>query len=182
MSSRPGRFTAFAVACALPFALACGPHTNEPTTTAGASRALADDANGAWSEMVRVLVGRWRATTPEKRTIEVAYRVVSNGSALVETFTSSSGKETMTVYHRDGRALMLTHYCAQGNQARLKATETTGSKIVFTFLDATNVQPDQGIMQKLAFSLHGDSFDLETVYREPSGEPDATTLRFERQP
>lgn len=50
-----------------------------------------------------------------------SYRSVSNGSALVETFTSSSGKETLSVYHHDGPALMLTHYCAQGNQVRLRA-------------------------------------------------------------
>ena len=141
----------------------------------------AADTELSWGEMQRVLVGHWRATTPENRTIETSYRVVSKGSALVETFTSTSGKETVTVYHRDGRALMLTHYCAQGNQARLKATEATREKVVFMFLDATNVGGDQGVMQKLVFNFRPDGFDQETVYREPSGQRETTTLHFFRE-
>jgi hypothetical protein len=132
--------------------------------------------------MQRQLVGgRWRATTPENRTIETSYRLVSKGSALVETFTSSSGKETITVYHRDGRALMLTHYCAQGNQARLKATEATRDRVVFTFLDATNATPDQGVMRRLAFVFRPDGFDQESVYRGSEGAEESTTLHFVRE-
>ncbi len=131
--------------------------------------------------MQRVLAGRWRATTPENRTIETSYRVVSKGSAMLETFKSASGKETVSVYHRDGRGLMLTHYCAQGNQARLKATEATRDKVTFTFLDATNVAPDQGVMQKLVFAFRADGFDLESAYLEPNGETETTTLHFFRE-
>jgi hypothetical protein len=130
--------------------------------------------------MLKALPGLWKATTPEGRTITIRYHVVSNGSALVETFITASGKETLSVYHRDGRELMLTHYCAQGNQARLKATEANGDRIVFTFLDASNVAPDQGVMVRLMVALQGDAFDQESTYRAPTGEPDLTRLRFVR--
>ncbi len=161
------------------FALAgCGAeiHTGQPPTVT----AYAEDADAAWSEMQRVLVGRWRAETPEKRVIEVSYRVVSKGSALVETFTSASGKETMTVYHRDGRALMLTHYCAQGNQARLKATVASRDRIDFAYLDATNLASDQDVMRRLSFVFKDDGFDQESVYRDPKGSESSTTLHFHR--
>jgi len=138
----------------------------------------ASDTTVAWTELQRALVGRWRATTPQNRTILVSYRVVSNGSALVETFTSASGKETISVFHRDGAGLMLTHYCAQGNQARLKATEATRERIVFSYLDATNVGGEQEVMTRLALALRTDGFDQETVYRAPSGEEETATLRF----
>ena len=134
----------------------------------------------AWTEMQRQLAGRWRATTPENRTIETSYRVVSRGSALVETFTSASGKETLSVYHRDGRTLMLTHYCAQGNQARLKAIEAKPEKVVFAFLDATNVNGEQGVMHRLAFVFRPDGFDQETTYVSAQGTEDSTTLHFFR--
>ena len=140
----------------------------------------AADTEPAWTELTRAIAGRWKATTPQNRSITVSYRVVSNGSALVETFTSSSGKETISVYHRDGRALMLTHYCAQGNQARLKAIEATKERIVFAYLDATNVTEEQDVMQRLAIALRPDGFDQETVYRLPSGEQETTVLHFFR--
>ena len=36
-----------------------------------------------------------------------------------------SGRETMTVFHPDHDDLVLTHYCAQGNQPRLRVAELT---------------------------------------------------------
>jgi hypothetical protein len=35
------------------------------------------------------LVGRWRCPVAEAKTVELAYRLVSSGSALVETFTNA---------------------------------------------------------------------------------------------
>src|SRR5687767_14398343 len=138
-------------------------HTGSPS---GASPRFSDDTEQGWAEMQRQLVGKWHATAGNNRSISVSYRVVSNGSALVETFVSASGKETISVYHRDGRALMLTHYCAQGNQARLKATEATREKVTFALLDATNVTDEQGVMQKLTFVFREDAFDQESVYAD----------------
>ena len=158
---------------------ACGAPARTASSPAGDAR-WAADTELSWGEMQRLLVGHWRATTPENRTIDVSYRVVSKGSALVETFTTATGNETITVYHRDGRALVLTHYCAQGNQARLKATEATRERVVFSFLDATNVREDQGVMHKLAIVFRPDGFDQETVYRESSGAQETTTLHFFR--
>jgi len=141
----------------------------------------ATDTNVAWAELQRALVGTWKANTAEQRTYRVSYRVVSNGSALVETFTSgASGKETLSVYHRDGGALVMTHYCAQGNQARLKATAATRESVMFAFLDATNVGAEQDVMQRLSIVLRPDGFDQISVYRHPDGIEESSTLRFFR--
>jgi hypothetical protein len=163
---------------------ACTPEVTFGTATPAApSTKWAPETDAAWTELTRALVGRWKATTPDNRSFLLAYRLVSNGTALVETFTSSaSGKETLSVYHRDGGTLMLTHYCAQGNQARLKAVVATREKVVLTFLDATNVAPEQDVMQQLTVVLRPDGFDQETVYRLPSGALETTTLRFAREP
>lgn len=107
--------------------------------------------------------------------------MVSSGSALVETFTSgATGKETLRVYHRDGGALLMTHYCAQGNQARLKATIATRASVVFAFLDATNVGAQQDVMQRLSIVLRADGFDQISAYRSPDGAMESSTLRFFR--
>ena len=148
---------------------------NTPHTSAK----WASDTDAAWAELQRGLVGRWKATTPDSRTYASTYRLVSNGTALVETFVSgTSGKETLSVYHRDGGTLMLTHYCAQGNQARLKATVATRENVVFAFLDATNVAAEQDVMQRLSIVLRADGFDQVSVYRHPDGIEESSTLRF----
>jgi hypothetical protein len=167
-----------ALLCVLSSLAACAPASPSPAPRT--ARRWSQDTDAAWSAMTRALPGRFKATTSEGKTITVAYRVVSNGSALVETFTTASGKETLSIYHRDGRELMLTHYCAQGNQVRLKAAVARSDAVVFSFLDATNVSADQGVMQELSIAVRSDGFDQRSVYRAPTGEPDATELRFER--
>lgn len=129
--------------------------------------------------MNRALQGRWQAITTEGRTVRTSYRTLSKGSALAESFTTASGTETLTVVHRDGDGLVLTHYCAQGNQARLRATAAGPQKVVFELADATNVRPGQGVMQKLVFVLRPDGFDQESVYLD-DGKLEATTLHFVR--
>ena len=184
MSRRPP--PALLVAPALALALsACTPVIGlggaEPAAPASAK--WATDTEVAWNELQRALVGTWKATTPDNRLFVLAVRLVSNGTALVETFASSaSGKETLSVYHRDGGTLMLTHYCAQGNQARLKAVTATRERVVFAFLDATNVAGEQDVMQQLTLALRPGGFDQETVYRLPNGTLQTTTLRFVREP
>jgi hypothetical protein len=131
--------------------------------------------------MERSLVGSWRAATPDNRSVDVSYRVVSNGSALLETYTSASGKETLSVYHRDGGALLVTHYCGQGNQARLKAVEADLGRVVFAYLDATNVGPEQSVLHRLVLSWGpADRLDREEIYEQPGHEADTTTLHFAR--
>jgi hypothetical protein len=148
--------------------------------TSCAARPARADADVSWTAMQETLRGTFRATTAENRTITAAYRMVSKGSALVETFTTASGTETLSVFHRDGDALMLTHYCAQGNQARLRATIATRDTVVFELVGATNVKKGQGVMQKLVMTFREGGFDQQSVYLE-DGKLDTTTLHFERE-
>lgn len=152
------------------------------TTSPAVSARQAAEADTAWEAMKRRLAGSFRAETPEKRVVTAAYRTVSRGSAVVETFTSASGNETLTVFHRDGDALLATHYCAQGNQAHLRATQASPERVVLELVEATNVASDQAVMQKLTFAFRADGFDQESVYKAPSGALETTTLRFVRVP
>jgi hypothetical protein len=91
-------------------------------------------------EQLKGLAGTWKSTNPKNPTsIEVV--LIANGSALVETWTMSPTRKSMTVYTLDGDRLLATHYCPQGNAPRLTFTNTddTGAHH-FTFLDGTNLQ------------------------------------------
>src|SRR5262245_7254411 len=92
--------------------------------------ASADDSSPAggaerwgvsWNQMIHALPGTWKAQSAAGASVTETFRLVSNGSALVESFVTPSGRETVSVYHRDHDRLMLTHYCGQGNQPRLRA-------------------------------------------------------------
>src|SRR5262249_27410198 len=124
----------------------------------------------------------WVAKTAEGSTISASYRLISRDSALVETYVTQSGRETITVYHPDLDSLMLTHYCAQGNQARLRVTEASADRIVFRQIDVTNFGSDQGVMTELTIRFSGDAFDQTSTYRGPKGETDTTVLHFTRAP
>ena len=70
-----------------------------------------------------------------------SYRVTGGGSSVIETLFGGTPMEMTTVYHKDGRHIALTHYCAAGNQPRMRATTTDGSSLVFAFDGGTNFDP-----------------------------------------
>jgi hypothetical protein len=47
----------------------------------------------------------------------------------------------VTVYHADGDDLVLTHYCMEGNQPRMRAKGPTGSRFEFAFDGGANIDP-----------------------------------------
>ena len=51
-----------------------------------------------WAKMQQHLPGSWSATTKSGATIRTKYKLVSDESALLETYTMPSGQETITVY------------------------------------------------------------------------------------
>ena len=49
-----------------------------------------------------------------------SYRVASGGSVVQETLFPGSPHEMISMYHLAGGQLVMTHYCAMGNQPRMK--------------------------------------------------------------
>jgi hypothetical protein len=93
---------------------------------------------------LRALAGRWEGTTSTARRLAISYKSIANDSVVVETWRSPSGRETMTVYHMDGSKVIATHYCAQGNQPRLKLVGSgAAGRMHFLFQDATNLASEE---------------------------------------
>jgi hypothetical protein len=94
---------------------------------------------------LKTLIGTWQGKGLDKTKempVQVTYRLTGAGSALVETLFPGTPHEMMTVYHMDGDALMLTHYCAIGNQPRMVLDRTsTQGQFVFAFAGGTNMTP-----------------------------------------
>jgi len=133
-------------------------------------------APSAWPQVTSWLEGAWKAGD-----VRLTYRLISNDSALVETFVTAKGRETMTVLHRDGAGLVLTHYCAQGNQPRLRLSAQTAESLTFSLADFTNREGAASMLVERRFTRRGDDIELAEVYRAPDGTLEPSTLLLKRQ-
>jgi len=83
----------------------------------GVAPAAAPDAASAAFEKLTTLTGRWEARAPKEygnATIRLDYRLISDDSVLMETFTiPEQDLEMVTMYHKDGRQLALTQRCIE---------------------------------------------------------------------
>ncbi len=109
-------------------------------------------------------IGKGSHDGKEGPDFKVKYKVTSNGSAVVETIMPDTDNEMISVIHPDGDKLILTHYCAIGNQPCMKAeNKSEGNKVAFEFTHATNMKSDKD------FHMHSVTFtfvDKDTLKAE----------------
>ena len=77
--------------------------------------------------------------------VSVTFKLTGAGSALVETQFPGMPHEMVSVYHLDGKELRMTHYCAAGNQPRVKLdrAKSTPDELIFVFDGGTNLDPEK---------------------------------------
>jgi hypothetical protein len=110
--------------------------TLAPATAQNASPALQG------FDRLKALAGDWidvDGVFGEKGKVAVTYRVSGGGNTLIETFPVGSPFEMVTVYHRDGQQLALTHYCAGGTQPRMVSKGLDGNVLVFDYTGGANI-------------------------------------------
>jgi hypothetical protein len=157
----------------------------------GASAVQQDGESAQMLQRIAALAGPWSGTfewsgaRQASGALEASYEVTGNGSAVVEHL-SMDGKPFMTsVYHLDGAELRMTHFCAAGNQPRLRATDVSAAegRASFEWIDITNVGPKNGgHVEAFSIRIVGDS-ELELVFVfEGSGPRAVETIRLKRRP
>ena len=137
-------------------------------------------------EKLKTLAGEWSAKTKDGQPVRVSYKLVSNGSSLIEMLSMGKGEGDMvTVYHLDGDKLMMTHYCSANNQPRMKAQPVSGEvkSLTFSFLDATNLAPpDSGHMHRLVVAFQDKNhMTQDWTWREYGKDAYTETFRYERK-
>jgi hypothetical protein len=125
------------------------------------------------------LAGKWKGTAThggDKNETTVSYKLIGSGSALVETLFEGTPHEMITVYHMDGSDLVMTHYCASGNQPRCKAVKSEDANTLkFDFTGGANINPDKDVhMHSLTITFASDD-KVKAVWTswtagKPSGE------------
>ena len=117
------------------------------------SAAFAASAAQKSFEQLKSLDGLWEGKSETGEPVEVDYRVTSNGSAMMGEI---KGKENMiSMFSVDGDHVLLTHYCAMGNQPRMVAgASPDGKSFSFDFVDAANLAaPDAPHITRLVLAM-----------------------------
>src|SRR5579859_331066 len=109
------------VAILLVFGQGCGLNLAAQSTPANAG-----------FEKLKSLAGQWEGMTNEGGKdfqVTTSFRVVSDGSVLLNDLMGGTPHEMVTMFHMDGSHLMATHYCAAHNQPRFVMAQSANPKV-----------------------------------------------------
>jgi hypothetical protein len=96
-------------------------------------------------DRLKKLAGTWVAADdkgqPTAQVVSV-FKVTSAGSAVQETIFPGTDHEMVSLYYRDGQDVVMTHYCAMGNQPQMKLDPASaGNRLDFKFVGGSNINP-----------------------------------------
>ena len=135
-------------------------------------------------EKLKALAGEWDGKTQDGKAVHVSYKLVSNGTALMETLAPSEEAQMITMYHPDGTSVGMTHYCNENNQPQMRTAPVAGSvnQLAFHFVRATNLtSPADGHMVGLVMVFEdNDHFTQKWTFRK-AGKDMTEAVRFTRK-
>ncbi len=133
---------------------------------------------------MKTLVGEWAGKMESGRAARVSYRLVSNGTAVLETLQSAGEPEMVTLYAAASSRVVATHYCSAGNQPRMRTPPISGSpqRLDFALVDVTNLSgAGAGHMRHLAVTFEDDDrFTQHWTWWE-NGKDKTEAFHFARQ-
>lgn len=135
-------------------------------------------------DKLKSLAGEWEGKSSDGTTARVSYQVVSGSSTVMETIHDKNGPGMITMYHLDGEAIMVTHYCSVGNQPRMRAVPPQGDikSLKFSFVDVTNLaKPSASHMKSLTLTFQdANHIKQEWTYSE-GGKDETAVFTLERK-
>ena len=133
-------------------------------------------AGGAFAppalEPMKKLEGTWTGTAgtgDQTMDATVTYKVTANGSGVMETLFPGTSHEMVTMYTVDRGALVLTHYCAAGNQPRMRARAGGARELVFDFAGGAGIDPHRDQFMHDARIVFVDDDHLRTEWTDWNG-------------
>jgi hypothetical protein len=152
------------------FALLLAPSGRAADSATLAPRGAAGRLDGREAfARLKALAGQWEQSTQSGDKVVVTYRLASGGSVVMEDLFPGTEHEMITMYHLDGDALVLTHYCAFGNQPRMRLSSATPTELFFEFAGGTNLDAEKDAHVHSGFIRVVDPTHLEAewaVYRD----------------
>ncbi len=137
-------------------------------------------------DKMKTLDGAWVGSEIEsgkEYSTNTRFLMVADGSTLMSWLNEGTSDEMITIFHMDGSKLMATHYCAARNQPRMVAVPGRDpNRVVFDFKDGTNIGPNDGHMQQVAFIFDGPDHHIEEwTYLDNHGKLSTGRFDFRRK-
>ena len=146
----------------------------------------APGTNPAWEKM-KSLVGEWEGTMNHggmAMPVKASYSLVSDGTSLMERLDAPDHHEMITMYYPDGSRVMMTHYCSEGNQPRMRAQAAAGEpkSLAFDLVDVTGLaSPQAEHMRKLVVKFDdAEHFTQEWTHRK-AGKEETGVFKYARK-
>jgi hypothetical protein len=128
---------------------------------------------------LRSLEGRWENEDTPGESMGAEFHVSSGGSAVREIMFPGTPHEMTNMYTLDGDSIVMTHYCAGGNQPHMRATALEGGRLDFRSDGVSDLKaPDEAYMGEMTLvlvdedhieqhwrAITGDQVDHGTVFR-----------------
>lgn len=98
-------------------------------------------------EKLKSTKGEWEGKDPQtgEWVRSASTSVSSAGSVVREIMMPGSSYEMTNMYHLDGDGVVLTHYCAMGNQPRMVARTFEGNTLHFVVDSVSNLADTKGM-------------------------------------
>ena len=110
-------------------------------------------------ETLKQLLGTWEGKSQMgdkgEQTVQVIYELTSGGTAIVEKLMPGTPQEMVSVYHKEGDSLAMTHYCSMGNQPHMTLQDADAGHLVF------EMKQPQGIASAEESHMHALTLTLK---------------------
>jgi hypothetical protein len=134
-------------------------------------------------EQIKTLAGNWEGKSKEGKPVSVSYSVVSNGSAVMEHLMPGGEAEMITMYTLDQDRIVVTHYCAMGNQPTMETGSLSGAtgKYDFAFVRVAGTKtPDESHMAALSLVIPDKDHLTQAWTFDDHGQTHVETFSFTR--
>jgi hypothetical protein len=126
----------------------------------GVHAAWAGAQTKAAFEKLKSLSGEWEGKDADGMEAKTSFKVIVNGTTVMETLVAMHMEEMVTLYNVDGDSISLIHYCPTNNQPRMRATPGDGAikELTFSFQGAGNL-PSEATGHEHKLVIHFEDND-----------------------
>ena len=135
--------------------------------------AVDQDARQELFTAISALEGTWQRSDRTGATSTAEFALSSGGSVVVETMFPGTEHEMTNMYSLDGNSLVMTHYCAGGNQPTMRATAMDGNQLSFRTVGVRDLNaPDEPYMGEMTLVFLADGTVEQRWIGLKEGAPD----------
>jgi hypothetical protein len=134
-------------------------------------------------DQLKSLAGEWQGKESAGSPTKVTYKVISNGSVVMEYLLPAKESEMITMYSLDGDRIVVTHYCSAGNQPVMQTAPSPAAngKLDFSFVRVAGLNsPDDGHMSALSLSIADKDHISQTWTFQDHGKSMTDTFTYTR--